>query len=167
MEINQQIITSVIAATAALSGVLIAQAISILLSFLDKRHKKHILLRQKYEEMMFHFQDSLLYCSQVGTCTSLDQLLQQNHSVPAQRAAGLALLYFPTLAPIFDTYQKNLMSYYSLVISNFRQDVPATAGAQVRVHAKDDLEEIEKALFQSKDKIIAELKSKVKNYTKA
>ena len=51
-----ELITPIIAASAALGGVIISQAITILLSFFDKRHKKHILLRQKYEEMMFEFQ---------------------------------------------------------------------------------------------------------------
>ena len=162
-----EILTAIIAASAVLCGVIISQAISLLLSFLDKRHKKHILLRQKYEEMMFHFQDSLTYYNQVGACRTLDQLLQQNHCIPSNRAMGLALLYFQNLAPLFDIYLRNQISYYNLVISSYKQDIPASAGAQARVHNKPQLEEVERNLFQSKDKIINELKANVKKYTKA
>jgi len=166
-EILTAFIAAIIAASAALGGVIISQAISILLSFLDKRHKKHILLRQKYEEMMFHFQDSLAYYSQVGACKTLDQLLHQNHCIPANRAMGLALLYFHNLAPLFDTYLRNQISFYNLLISSYKQDIPASAGAQAMVHNKSQSEEVERNLFQSKDAIINELKANVKEYTKA
>lgn len=166
-EILTAIVAAIIAASAALGGVIISQAISILLSFLDKRHKKHILLRQKYEEMMFHFQDSLAYYNQVGACKTLDQLLQQNQCIPANRAMGLALLYFPSLVPFLDTYLRNQIAYYDIVVSSYNENIPFSAGAQSRVHNKIQSEEIEQKLFQSKNEIINELKANVKKYTKA
>lgn len=162
-----EILTAIIAAAAALSGVIISQAISLLLSFLDKRYKKHILLRQKYEEMMNHIQDSLLYYNQVGASKTLDQLLQQTHSIPANRAMGIALLYFPNIAPILDTYLRNLVQYYNVVVSSFNPNIPANAAAQAMVHNKEQTEEIERKLFESKNQIIDELKANVKKYTKA
>ncbi|MEW6739793.1 MAG: hypothetical protein ACOYU2_04295 [Nitrospirota bacterium] len=164
---EQEYIIAIIAASSALCGVIISQAISILLSRLDQRHKKHILLRQKYEEMMFYFQDSLTYYNQVATCRIRDQLLQLNHSIPAQRAMGLALLYFPNFVSILDTYIRNQISYYNLVVSSYNPKIPANAGAQARVHNKSQLEAAENNLFQSKDKIIDELKANVKKYIKA
>lgn len=164
---QQEILIAIIAASSALAGVIISQGISMLLSFLDKRHKKHILLRQKYEEMMYHFQDSLIYYNQVATCRTLDQLLQLTHSIPANRAMGLALLYFPNFVSMFDTYLRNQISYYDLVVSSYNPSIPANAGAQARVHNKSQLETIENNLSQSKDKIIDELKANVKKYTKA
>jgi hypothetical protein len=164
---NQQILIAIIAASAALFGVIISQAISILLSSLDKKHKKNILLRQKYEEMMFHFQDSLTYYNQVGACKTLDQLLQQTHCISANRAIGLALLYFQNLVPLFDIYIRNYLAYYNLIVSVYDQNIPATAGAQARVHAKKELENIEAKLFQSKNAMLDAINENVKKYIKA
>lgn len=162
-----ELLTAIIAATAALSGVIISQAISIFLSFLDKRHRRAVLLREKYEEMMFQFQDSLTYYSQVGTCKDLDSLLQNSHSVSAQRTLGLALLYFPKLAPALEDYCRAQVSYYSVIVSLYKPDIPATAAAQARVHNKQAVEDVERKLFSSKDKVLDELKMGIKQCTKA
>lgn len=164
---NQQILIAIITASAVLSGIIISQAISILLSFLDKRHKMHILLRQKYEQMTFRFQDSLLYYTNLVTCKTRDQLLQQTHSIPAMRAAGLALLYFPKLVPFLDTYIRNCVAYYSLLVTVYDPNIPANAGAQARVHAKDEVEKIETLLFQSKNAVLAAINENAKKYIKA
>ena len=164
---DTQIKTALIVAGSTTFGVLISQAISILLSFLDKRHKKHILLRQKYEEMMFHFQDSLEYYNQVGACRTLDQLEKKTHRISANRAMGLALLYFQNLAPLFDIYLRNQIAYYHLILESFNPNIPATAGAQARVHNKTALKKIEQNLFQSKDNLIDAIKMNTKKYTKA
>jgi hypothetical protein len=52
---KQEILIPIIVASSALGGVIISQAFSLFRSFLDKRHEKQKMLRQKYEEMMFHF----------------------------------------------------------------------------------------------------------------
>ena len=133
-----KIAIAIITACTTFSGVIISQVISLLLSFLDKRHKKTYSLRQKYEEMMFHFQDSLAYFPEVGNCKTREQLFSKSHSISAQRAMGLALLYFPKMAPLIETYIINQVAYYNLVISSFNPDIPANAGGQAQVHSPDN-----------------------------
>ena len=162
-----EILIAIIAASSALGGVVISQAISLIQTALNRRHEKHKLLRQKYEEMMFHFQDSLLYYTNLGACKTLDQVLQQTHSIPAQRAMGLALLYFPNLVPFLDIYIRNYLAYYTLIVSLYDPNIPATAGAQARVHAKKELENIEAKLFQSKNAMLDAITENAKKYTKA
>jgi hypothetical protein len=164
---NQQILIAIIAASAALFGVIISQGISTLLSFLDKKHKKYILLRQKYEEMMFHFQDSLLYFNELATCKNRDQLLQNTASIPANRAMGLALLYFPALAPLLGTYIRYYVEYYELLVTTYDPNIPANAGAQARVHAKEELQNIESRLFKAKKELLNAINENAKKYTKA
>lgn len=55
MEIDMQV--AIIAATSALSGVVISQAITVMIDWRDKRHKRRIHLRDKYEEMMLEVAD--------------------------------------------------------------------------------------------------------------
>ena len=56
---KHEILIAIIAASSVLSGVIISQAMSLIQTFLNRKHQKQKLLRQKYEEMMFHFSDSL------------------------------------------------------------------------------------------------------------
>lgn len=164
---DDKILIAVITAGSAFFGVIISQIITLMLSYLDKRHKKQILLRQKYEEMMLYFQESLAYFSEVGTCKTLDQLYSKSHSVPAQKAMGLAMLYFPKIAPLIESYIKIQVEYYQLVVSSFNPNIQANAAGQVRVHNKEKIEIVENNLFQAKNIIIDRLKKNVKKYAKA
>ena len=94
-------------------------------------------------------------------------MYSKSHSIPAQRAMGLALLYFKGIVPLLENYIKNQVAYYNLVISSFNPDIPANAGGQVRVHSLDKINKITQDLFQSKNEIIAALKANVRKYTKA
>lgn len=165
--ITQQIPIAIISASAALLGVIVSQAISILLSFLDKNHKKQILLRQKYEEMMFHFQDSLSQRTTLESATTLDQVIAAAHSVPLMRAHGLCLLYFPNLVQFVDIYTRTYISYYDLVVTVYNQNTPGKAGDQVRVRARKEYEELNQHLFQSKNEAMDAIIKNVKKYIKA
>ena len=145
--------TAVLSAGAALAGVLISQAISIFQSFLDKRHKKHILLRRKFEQLTFCFQESLLFHTKAGSCRTIEKLLAENHSLPAMKAEALALLYFPTLAPILGTYRNCQVKYYETLLHAYDPSVPASAGAQAKVHNPRHLAAAEAALFRARDAV--------------
>lgn len=160
-----EITTAIIAGVSALAGVIISQAISITLSFLDKRHQKQILLRQKYEQLMFEFQDSLSYFLAVQGCKSIEEIQEHAYSHSAGRAVSLAHLYFPSLAPVMADYQMSLISYYGSVVSVFNPHVPATAGAQLQMADKDM--EVIKSFHESKTKTLDILISNAGNYTKA
>ena len=162
-----QIKISMIAAGSALAGVIISQIFSLLISFLDKRHKKQILIRQKYEEMMFNFQDSLSYYSDIANCKTREQLYSKSHSIPAQRAMGIAMIYFPNIAPNIEVYLKYLVEYYNVIITSFDPNIPANAGGQARVNNKKQIEEIEHRLFLVKNDIIQTIEKNVRKYTKA
>ena len=49
-DINK-ILIAVISASSAIAGAVISQLVSIFRDILDKKHKRHILLREKYEEL--------------------------------------------------------------------------------------------------------------------
>jgi hypothetical protein len=71
---KQEILIAIVAASSALCGVIISQTISLLQSFLNKKHEKQKLLRQKYEEMMFHFSSSLQWIQQVNMCRTQQEI---------------------------------------------------------------------------------------------
>lgn len=167
MEINQQISIAIISASAALSGVIVSQAISLLLSFLDRNHKKQILLRQKYEEMMFHFQDSLFHRTTLEDAATLDQVLSAAASVPLMRALGLCLLYHPNLVKSVESYCNVSMALYDLIVTVYNPNIPGKAGDQVRVRAKKEYEYLNQKLFQAKDEVMDAINKNIKKYVKA
>ena len=160
-----EILTAIIAASAVLAGVLISQAISIFLSFLDKRHKKQILLRQKYEEMMVHLSDSLSWIQDLHCCRTREELFAQAQSPPARKALSLCLLYFPDIADTANQYVLAQQEYYGFVISTFDKNLPINAGGQALVHQEG--KELSNILF--KKKIVFEnlIVNNVNKYIKA
>ena len=162
---KDNILIATIAATSALSGVLISQAISILLSFFDRRHQKRILLRKKYEEMIFHFVDSLEGTTLLNLSPTLQQLHSQAVQLPCIKALSLCLLYFPDLVDDMNNYILSQRAYYNFVVDSFNEKNPFTAGGQAWTHPEA------KILFNN----IKETKSimdnlmidKVKKYIKA
>jgi hypothetical protein len=129
-----EILTAIIAASAALGGVILSQAITITLSFFEKRHKKQILLRQKYEEMMFHFSDSLSWIQDLHCCKTRHELFAQAQSPPSRKALSLCLLYFQDLSDTANQYIFAQQEYYRFVASSFDENLSANAGGQALFH---------------------------------
>ena len=166
---DTQIKTSLIVAFSTIIGVLISQGISSLNSFLNKRYQKRLLLRQKYEEMMFYFQDSLSFPNKVGACKTLkelDELDQENQLLPANRAAGLALLYFDHLVPFFNNYIKCLLAYYNIILDSFNQNENGSTGAQAILFNKHKFEKVKNNLFRAKKDLLKEIQASASKYTK-
>jgi len=157
--------TGIIAAGAALSGVLLSQIISVSLSLFDKRHQRLILHRQKYEEMMFYFQDSLTYLELVQGLRTFDQLRQRSPPSQTARAYGLALLYFPTLQKPLEQYTLAQVSFYNTVVELFDEGVGVTVGALlIRDERYRNAIDV---LLLKKNAVMESLELNTKKYTKA
>ncbi|WP_136526568.1 hypothetical protein [Geomonas ferrireducens] len=156
----------IISASAALAGVLISQAVTFLRSSLDKKHDRNKLLRQKYEEMMFHFTASLQYTKNLDSCTTKAEVLALSQAVDARKALSLCLLYFPDLVDASNAYVQGQVMYFVSLVTAYKDHIPFNAGSQALVHdpqhqaVSDDL---------NRKKIYYEnlIVSKAKYYTKA
>ena len=162
---SQELQIAIIASSATILGVVISQAISIGLSIFDKKNKKHVLLRQKYEEMMFEFHDSLKYIQDVQTCETLEQLFEHSRSPQSGKSLGLALLYFPDLVEPLENYSHSQVSFYQSIISSFNPSIPHNAGAQAVVEGSY-LAPM-KELNNCKQVVMDALVLNAKKYTKA
>ena len=103
----------VIGAVLALSGVLFAQFVSMLQSWPDRRNKREILLRTKYEEMGRHFLASIEMPGRLLSCTTDEEIHAVTHQTGANQAALLALIYFPELRKPIQLYVE---SYQTLCL---------------------------------------------------
>jgi hypothetical protein len=162
-----EILTAIIAATAALSGVILSQMISLFQVFLSRRHEKQKLLRQKYEEMMFFFSASLGWLQDLNGSTTQSSVFALAQNPAARKALSLALLYFPHLAESANQYVLAQQSYYNLVVSSFRESIGFTAGGQTIKHNKQQCEIETANLFQKKNEFENLIISNASKYTKA
>ena len=118
---KQEILIVIIAASSALGSVIISQAFSLFQSFLGKRHEKQKLLRQKYEEMMFHFSASLEWIQHLNGSTTQAEFFALSQSTDARKALSICLLYFPDLVDTANNYILAQQSYYESTVTSFKQ----------------------------------------------
>lgn len=144
---------AIIAASSAIRGAVISQATTFLISFLEKRHQKNILLRQKYEEMMMHFSDSLGWLSKVGSCTNEEDLRALVHNSESRKVLSLCQLYFlDDLADAANNYMAAQSSYFAEVFMAYdpNDQQNKTAGGQALAKSSKIKHEREK-LYTAKD----------------
>lgn len=164
---QQEALIPIISAGAALSGVLISQAITLLRASSDKKHDKNKLLRQKYEEMMFHFSASLEWIRDLDCSITRSEVLTRSQSKDARNALSLCLMYFPDLVDAANGYVYAQSMYYSSVVTSFRDGIPANAGAQALVHNKVNHQKATANLIEKKNYYENVIVSNSKKYTKA
>ena len=164
---KQEILIAIIAASSALGGVIISQAFSLFRSFLDKRREKQKLLRQKYEEMMFHFSASLEWLQHIDGSTTKAEVFALSQSADARKALSICLLYFPDLVDTANNYILAQQAYYESIVTHFKQELGVTAGGQARVHNKEKHKSAIKNLFSKKNVFENLIVSTAKKYTKA
>ncbi|MFH0786816.1 MAG: hypothetical protein V2B13_04270, partial [Pseudomonadota bacterium] len=143
-----EILIAIIAASSALCGVVISQVISLFQMFLSRRHEKQKLLRQKYEEMMFHFSASLEWIRYLNGSTTQSEVFALAQSTDARKALSLCLLYFPSLVQPANNYILAQQAYYTSVVTSFKMDIPVTAGGQALIHNKQQHEAVTNSLFE-------------------
>ncbi len=101
---------AIIAATAALSGVVISLLGNWLLSWQKEEHERKILLRSKYEELAFLVVDSVGDYQKILIADSNQGLLKDSQPVSAQKVEALAQLYFPELMDAADGYRVSIVA---------------------------------------------------------
>ncbi|MFZ6712002.1 hypothetical protein [Undibacterium sp. TC9W] len=89
--------TSFVPAIAALLGVALAQGVAMFQGWLDRKHKRRILLREKYEEFALIFLESRKQSVKLYNCASSAEILEIMLLDDANKALLIAKLYFPEL----------------------------------------------------------------------
>ena len=87
----------VIGALLALGGVLAAQLVAMLQAWLERKNKREIFLRAKYEELGLLVLDSMKLPEDLLKCSTHEETLAVVRQINANKAHLLALVYFPLL----------------------------------------------------------------------
>ena len=94
---------ALIAAGSAIAGTIVTQIVSVLLSYLDRKHQKKVLLREKYEELALLINESGEWLSNKMTAVTISELTLDGPE-KARKATVLAHIYFPKLRDACECY---------------------------------------------------------------
>lgn len=129
--------TPIISALSVLSGVAISQWWVARHADVEREYKRKVLLREKYEEMMFHFSESLEYLVHLNGSRTEESVFSLAQCPSSRKALNLCLLYFPELVQVANEYVESLYSYYKCVITTYDKNDSNTAGGQANVKSPD------------------------------
>jgi len=138
MDNELNITMALIAAGAAVFGSVASQVFLLIQGFLEKKHKKNILLREKYEDLSNHVTESMLWVSHVQGVQTLEQLNAHNVPTHARKALSLSSLYFPLLRGDCISYLNSLVNFHVVLISSYRHIPGVSAATQAVAHNKDE-----------------------------
>ena len=164
---SPEIKVAIIASSSAILGALISQITTIVISWVDKRRQKQVLLRQKYEEVMIYFSDSLEWIVHLNGSTNQESVFSLAQSPSARKALSLCLLYFrKDLGSAANDYILAQQTYYQSLIKVYdKNDLNCTAGGQFWVK-EPKCKEITDNLFQKKNDFENLIISNASQYTK-
>ena len=129
MENDVKIMIAVISASSAIAGAVISQLVSIFRDILDKKHKRHILLREKYEELANLVTNSQeWFTSQLGAASLKE--LKSRPPLEARRAMVLSHIYFPLLQSACQAYVNASALFQVTLINNHEFVEGVDAGTQ-------------------------------------
>jgi len=164
-----ELVVAIIAAASALGGVLMSQAISLFQAFVNRRVEERKLLRQKIEQTMRHFSDSLNWFPQLNYSNRLQDILALSYSVHARKAASLCLLYFPDLVAKSKDYISAQSAYHQAVMDALDPDSMKGQYAVVlaRINNREAYDKALNILFEKKGAFENSLRAKAREYIHA
>ena len=166
MDTDLKITIAVISASSAILGAVIAQLVSILRDILDKRHQRHKLLREKYEELARYITDSQnWFMEQIGAMSLRE--LKGKPPVAARNAMVLAHIYFPALRESCQDYVNACANFQVTLINSHDFTEGKDAGTQAVHRDRDTFERAANQLHLARQRVDEEVIKYATRYTKA
>lgn len=163
---DTSIIIAIVSASAALSGVALSQVSAIVQAYLNRKHEKRKLLREKYEELANHVTESHLWATEILHASSFSQV-SSHTPVHARKAATLANIYFPLLRESSWNYLNASVILQLVVIDNHEFVPGATAGAQAVHKNKAAFNEAGDRMHKARQELDDKIVEYADKYTKA
>ena len=145
MEVESKILIAAISASSAIFGAVISQVITVVRDWLDKKHQRNVLSRNKYEELAGLITDSQEWTGSLLTSSSLKEL-RNKPPVNARKALILSYIYFPLLRDGCEKYITECVNFMNVLIDNHEFKEGIDCGTQA-VHKN------ESAVLESSSKL--------------
>jgi hypothetical protein len=129
MDVDSKILIAAISAGSAIAGAAITQIVGVFLAHFERRHKKKILLREKYEELALLIHESNSWLSEQMNAKSLSEL-RSGYPEKARKATVLAHIYFPKLRDVCESYVNACAKFNIVLIDNHEFNPNHDVGTQ-------------------------------------
>ncbi|WP_300318738.1 hypothetical protein [Idiomarina sp.] len=129
MDHETKILIAIISASAAIAGAIFSQVITLIRDYQEKKHKRRILLREKYEELAYLVTESQGWLSEQMRAPSM-RALRGSHPAAARKAMVLSHIYFPKLHGVCEDYLNSLAKFQIMLIENHEFHPEHDAGTQ-------------------------------------
>lgn len=129
METESKLLIAAISASSAIFGAVISQIVTVVRDWLDKKHQRNVLLRNKYEELAGLVTDSQEWVGGLLTCSSLKEL-RNKPPINARKALILSYIYFQLLREGCEKYITECINFQNVLINNHEFKAGIDCGTQ-------------------------------------
>lgn len=160
------VLVAIVSASSVLLGVAISQGVAMFQSWLDRRNKREILLRTKYEELGQHFLASIETPVRLMKCTTHEEIQDVISRSAASQAQLLALIYFP---PLREPIQRYVASYQNLclAVTTLYYQKPDGQSVGGRVYNHPDYQAARDAHIADKENLATQIEIHAVTYAKS
>lgn len=130
MKEHTDIIALLVGGGLAIAGTVVSQVFGLLVGFLERRNKRRIVQRERFEELADCVAKTLEWFPKLSQCRSIAEFTNCQPPTDARRMVCLSILYFPELKIAVAEYSNGLARFYQWNVDWFNPKVPATIGAQ-------------------------------------
>ncbi len=157
--------SSLLPVLSALGGVALAQGVAMIQSWLDRKNRRDVLLRTKYEELGLHFLESTKKPGLVLACNTHESALDTTQAEDANKVHLLALVYFPLLRHATGQYLESYSVYCATAILLYDPQNKHPLGTQVCL--KPEYIEASNAHFEARNYLQDQIELHSATYVKA
>ena len=136
METESKLLIAAISASSAIFGAVLSQIVTVVRDWLDKKHQRNVLLRNKYEELAGLVTDSQEWVCGLSTSSSLKDL-RNKPPINARKALILSYIYFPLLRKGSENYITECVNFQNVLIDNHEFKDGVDCGTQA-VHKNEN-----------------------------
>jgi hypothetical protein len=146
----------------ALAGTVVSQVFGLFSGWLDRRHKRRVIHRERLEELTDCVAKTLLWFPKLSAGRTISDIQEAQPPTEARRMVCLAILYFPQLKNAVADYSNGLAKFYHWTTDCFNPMAPASAGAQAAM--SPDCEQRNKEITMLRQKLDNEIEKEARRY---
>lgn len=166
MDLESKITVAAISAGSAIAGAVISQIVAVIRDWLDKKHQRNTLLRDKYEELVDFVTSSQMWASEVSTAMTLKEI----HNTPpiySRKAVNLSYIYFPLLRRYCEKYLTACVKFQITLIDNHEHLENIDCGTQAVHKNQIAVEQASTRLRETRQDLDEQIVKYAKKYAKA
>lgn len=166
MDIDSKLMIAAISAGSAIAGALVTQLFTVLQHFLERKHRRLVLLREKYEQLASLVSDSHEWIGQQMKSKTLADL-QGSFPEQAKKAMVLAHIYFPKLHSPCESYVNACAVFQAALVDNHEFNAEINVGTQAVRKNPEHLRQVMSHIRDSRQRLDEAIVKYASKYAKA